>query len=213
MRNLKGSLYDDSSTMKSDPIKLKQSEMVYYFIVGHLDDENYDKFVSEDENDPVTLWKNIKDYYASSSAENIASVEERETTSCLDVFRPIGPWRKRQLPENDFELNNHLTPGTGIALAACNSSGYLSNQPILDSGCSNTIAPTNRDFLNTKHSKETLLASNGNRMEVVSEGMLCLKTSIGNLLIQKSLVIASVSSTLVSLGPYLNNGATLKGYK
>ncbi|MBW0492184.1 hypothetical protein O181_031899 [Austropuccinia psidii MF-1] len=50
-------------------------------------------------------------------------------------------------------------------------------------------------------------------MEVVSEGTLCLKTSIGNLLIQKALVVPSVSSRLVSLAPYLNNGATLKGYK
>ncbi|MBW0567262.1 hypothetical protein O181_106977 [Austropuccinia psidii MF-1] len=109
--------------------------------------------------------------------------------------------------------NNHLTPGMGVALAACSSSGHLSNQPILDSGCSNTLAPTNRGFLNTTYSKETLLAANGSIMEVVSEGKLCLKTSIGNLLIQKALVVPSVSSMLVSLGPYLNNGATLKGYK
>ncbi|MBW0473782.1 hypothetical protein O181_013497 [Austropuccinia psidii MF-1] len=296
MRNLKGILYEDSSTLKTDPIKLKQREMVYYFIVGHLDDENYDKFVSEDENDPVTLWKNIKDYYASSSAENIASnfgklfsikfpsssssLSESISSfrSTLKLLRTLSPtlftgdimpqvlafYVLRMLPETcrhvstavfhsikvstkiptveevfkEVELdiirrsgteddnnvalkreayhkrrNNQLDPGTGIALAACNSSISLSDQPILDSGCSNTIAPTNRGFLNTTHSKETLLAANGNSMEVVSEGTLCLKTSIGSLLIHKALVVPSVPCTLVSLGPYLNNGATLKGYK
>ncbi|MBW0481433.1 hypothetical protein O181_021148 [Austropuccinia psidii MF-1] len=276
MRNLKGILYEDSSTLKTDPIKLKQSKMVYYFIVGHLDDENYDKFVSKNENDPVTLWKNIKDYYASLSAENIASnfgklfsikfpsssssLSEsissfRSTLKLLCTLSPtlftgdimpqvLAFYVLRMLPETcrhvstavfhsikvstkiptveevfkEVELdiiqrNNQLAPGTGIALAACNSSISLSDQPILDSGCSNTIAPTKRGFLNTTHSKETLPADNGNSMEVVSEGTLCLKTSIGSLLIHKALVVPSVTSTLVSLGPYLNNGATLKGYK
>ncbi|MBW0523600.1 hypothetical protein O181_063315 [Austropuccinia psidii MF-1] len=73
MRNLKGILDDDSRIRQTDPLQIKQSEMVYHFIVWHLDDKKYDKFVSEDRNNPVVLWKNIKDYYASSSAENIAS--------------------------------------------------------------------------------------------------------------------------------------------
>ncbi|MBW0477402.1 hypothetical protein O181_017117 [Austropuccinia psidii MF-1] len=77
MRNLKGILDDGSRIRKTDPCKIKQSEMVYHFIVWHLDDEKYDKFVSEDKNDPVVLWKNIKDYCASSSAENIASNFEK----------------------------------------------------------------------------------------------------------------------------------------
>ncbi|MBW0461123.1 hypothetical protein O181_000838 [Austropuccinia psidii MF-1] len=277
--------------------------MVYYFIVRHLDDEKYDKFLSKDENEPVTLWKNIKDNYASSSSENIASsfgklfsikfpsssssLSEsislfRSTLKLLHTLSPtlftgdIMPQVSTKIPtveevfeevkldiiqrssseEDDnvalkfgtktkkelchkgkhnpllnhsesecFQLhpekheayhkrrNNHLTPGMGVSLAACNSSGHLSNQPILDSGCSNTIAPTNRGFLNTTRSKETLLAANGNSMEVVSEGTLFLKTSIGNLSIQNALVVPSVSCMLVSLGPYLNNGATLKGYK
>ncbi|MBW0489426.1 hypothetical protein O181_029141 [Austropuccinia psidii MF-1] len=296
MRNLKGILYEDSSTVKSDPIKLNQSKMVYYFIVGHLNDKNYDKFVSKDENDPVTLWKNIKDHYASSSAENLASnfgklfsIKFPSSSSSLSesislfgstlrLLRTLSPtlftgdimpqalafYVLRMFPETcrhvsmavfhsikvstkiptaeevfkEVELdiiqrssseeddnvalnreayhkrrNNHLAPGMGVALAACNSSGHLSNQTILDSGFSNTIAPTNRGFLNTTRSKETLLAANGNSMEAVSKGTLCLKTSIGNLLIQKALVVPSVSSKLVSLGTYLNNGATLKGYK
>ncbi|MBW0465833.1 hypothetical protein O181_005548 [Austropuccinia psidii MF-1] len=305
MRNLKGILYNDLSTSKSDPIKLNQSKMVYYFIVGHLNDKNYDKFVSKDENDPVTLWKNIKDHYASSSAENLASNFEKIFSikfpssssslsksislfhSTLRLLRTLSPtlftgdimpqvlafYVLRMLPETCrhvstavfhsikvstkiptveevfkevkldiiqrssseeddnvtlkvgtktnkelchkgkhnplsnhsesecFQLHpekheayhkrrkNHLTPQMGVALAACNSSGHLSDQPILDSGCSNTISLTNRGFLNTTPSKETLLAANGNSMEVVSEGTLCLKTSIGNLLIQKALVV------------------------
>ncbi|MBW0538526.1 hypothetical protein O181_078241 [Austropuccinia psidii MF-1] len=284
---------------------------------------------SLDENDPVTLWKNIKDYYASSSAENIASnfgklfsikfppssssLSESISSFCstlkllctlsptlftgdimpqalafyvlimfpetcrhvstvvfhsikvstkiptveevfkeveLDIIQrsgseddnnvalKVGAKEKKELchkgkhnplsnhSESEcFQLhpekreayhkcrNNQLATGTGITLAACNSSISLSDQPILDNGCSNTIGPTNRGFLNTTHSKETLLAANGNSMEVVSEVTLCLKTSIGSLLIHKALVVPSVTSMLVSLGPYLNNGATLKGYK
>ncbi|MBW0491889.1 hypothetical protein O181_031604 [Austropuccinia psidii MF-1] len=229
-------------------------------LVGHLDDENYDQFVSEDENDPVTLWKNIKDYHASSSAENKASnfgklfrtkfpssssslsesislshstlkilhtlsstlftgdimpqvlafyVLRMLSEACrhvsMAVFHSIKVSTKvptveevfkevkleiiqSSSSEEDYNVslkkreayhkrrNNHLTPGIGVALAACSPSGHLSNQPILDSGCSNTIAPTNRGFLNTTYSKETLLAANGNIMEVVSEGTLRLKT-------------------------------------
>ncbi|MBW0524371.1 hypothetical protein O181_064086 [Austropuccinia psidii MF-1] len=210
--------------------------MVYYFIVGHLNEENYDKFVSEDENDPVMLWKNIKDYYASSSAENIASnfgklfsikfpsssssLSESISLFCstlkllhtlsptlftrdimpqvlafyvlrmlhetcihvsMEVFHSIKVSTKiptveevfkevkleiiqRSSSEEDDNValkreayhkrrNNHLTPGMGVALAACNSSGHLSKQPILDSGFPNTIALTNRGFLNTTQSK------------------------------------------------------------
>ncbi|MBW0522303.1 hypothetical protein O181_062018 [Austropuccinia psidii MF-1] len=72
-KDLKGILHEDSSNMESNFFKLKQSEMVYYLIVGHLDDKNYEKFVSEDENYPVALWKNINDYSASPSSENIPS--------------------------------------------------------------------------------------------------------------------------------------------
>ncbi|MBW0593040.1 hypothetical protein O181_132755 [Austropuccinia psidii MF-1] len=196
-------------------------------IVGHLDDQNYDRFLSEDENDPLVLWKKIKDYYGSSSAENITSnfgklfsIKFPSSSSSLsasislfcstleilftlsppylpgilfliseeddNVALKVGNKPKKELyhkgkhnplsnhSESEcFQLypeerkahhkhrNNHHTPGTGISLEACNSSGYLSNQPILDSGCSNTVALTTRYLIKIIPSKETLLSANG----------------------------------------------------
>ncbi|MBW0541347.1 hypothetical protein O181_081062 [Austropuccinia psidii MF-1] len=59
MRNLKEIFNDNSEISKTGPLKIKQRKMVYYFIVGYLDDENYNKFVSEDKSDQVLLWRNI----------------------------------------------------------------------------------------------------------------------------------------------------------
>ncbi|MBW0477282.1 hypothetical protein O181_016997 [Austropuccinia psidii MF-1] len=75
MRNLRNMLskLPENSYIKSDPTYLKKKEMVFYFIVGHLDDENYNKFVSEEEEEPAELWDAIKEHYASSTGENIAS--------------------------------------------------------------------------------------------------------------------------------------------
>ncbi|MBW0469151.1 hypothetical protein O181_008866 [Austropuccinia psidii MF-1] len=73
MRNLRDMLIEPPSTIKTDPNYLKKKEMVYYFIVGHLDDENYNKFVSDEDEEPYKLWNTIKENYASSSGENIAS--------------------------------------------------------------------------------------------------------------------------------------------
>ncbi|MBW0482971.1 hypothetical protein O181_022686 [Austropuccinia psidii MF-1] len=73
MRNLRDMLLEPPNAIKIDPVYLKKKEMVYYFIVGHLDDENYDKFVSDKDEEPYQLWNNIKEHYASSSSENIAS--------------------------------------------------------------------------------------------------------------------------------------------
>ncbi|MBW0580062.1 hypothetical protein O181_119777 [Austropuccinia psidii MF-1] len=73
MRNLRDMLLEPPNTIKIDPVYLKKKEMVYYFIVGHLDDENYDKFVSDKDEEPYQLWNSIKEHYASSSGENIAS--------------------------------------------------------------------------------------------------------------------------------------------
>ncbi|MBW0526256.1 hypothetical protein O181_065971 [Austropuccinia psidii MF-1] len=69
MRNLEHLL----NPGKPDNDDQKQKQTVFYFIVGHLDAENYDKFVSEDSKDPSKLWCSIKEHYASTSAENVAS--------------------------------------------------------------------------------------------------------------------------------------------
>ncbi|MBW0468627.1 hypothetical protein O181_008342 [Austropuccinia psidii MF-1] len=73
MRNLRDMLIETPSTVKTDPIYLKKKEMVYYFIVGHLNDENYEEFVSDGDEEPYEICNTIKYYYASSSGENIAS--------------------------------------------------------------------------------------------------------------------------------------------
>ncbi|MBW0489437.1 hypothetical protein O181_029152 [Austropuccinia psidii MF-1] len=73
MRSLRDMLIEPPSTIKTNPNYLKEKEMVYYFIVGHLDDENYDKFVSDEDEEPYKLWNAIKEHYASSSGESIDS--------------------------------------------------------------------------------------------------------------------------------------------
>ncbi|MBW0555709.1 hypothetical protein O181_095424 [Austropuccinia psidii MF-1] len=50
-------------------------------------------------------------------------------------------------------------------------------------------------------------------MKVTSEGTLHLNTTTGKISIPNSLIVPSASSVLVSLGPFLNDGATLKGFK
>ncbi|MBW0503103.1 hypothetical protein O181_042818 [Austropuccinia psidii MF-1] len=50
-------------------------------------------------------------------------------------------------------------------------------------------------------------------MKVTSEGSFHLNTASGKISIPNSLVWPLESSILVSLGPFLNNGATLKGFK
>ncbi|MBW0489442.1 hypothetical protein O181_029157 [Austropuccinia psidii MF-1] len=50
-------------------------------------------------------------------------------------------------------------------------------------------------------------------MRVTLEGTLHLYTTTGKRLIPNSLIVPSASSVLVSLSPFVNNGATLKGFK
>ncbi|MBW0536835.1 hypothetical protein O181_076550 [Austropuccinia psidii MF-1] len=69
MRNLEHLL----NPGKPDNEDLKHKQIVFYFIVGHLDAENYDKFISEYSKDPSKLWCSIKEHYSSTSAENVAS--------------------------------------------------------------------------------------------------------------------------------------------
>ncbi|MBW0516785.1 hypothetical protein O181_056500 [Austropuccinia psidii MF-1] len=109
--------------------------------------------------------------------------------------------------------NNKSQPVVGSALAVCNNVNSVSNKPVLDSGCSNTIAPTSDLFSNISPSKEILLAANGSDMKVTSEGTFHLNTTTWKILIPNSLVVPLASSVLVSLGPFINKGATLKGFK
>ncbi|MBW0500807.1 hypothetical protein O181_040522 [Austropuccinia psidii MF-1] len=50
-------------------------------------------------------------------------------------------------------------------------------------------------------------------MKVTSEGTLDLNKTIGKISIPNSLIVPLASSVLVLLGLFLNNGATLKGFK
>ncbi|MBW0526793.1 hypothetical protein O181_066508 [Austropuccinia psidii MF-1] len=263
MRNLRDMLLEPPGMVKIDPIYLKKKEMVYYFIVGHLDDENYDKFVSDKDEEPYPLWNSIKKHYASSSGENIAShfgklfsikfppsssaLSEAVSSfrSTLKLLRGLSPslfaadimvqkelcHKGKHNPlanhsESDcFQLfpkkreayhcrrSNKSQPVVGSALAVCNNVNSVSNKPVLDRGCSNTIAPTSDLFSNISPSKEILLAANGSNMKVTSEGTFHLNTTTGKISIPNSLAVPSASSVLVPLGPFLNNGATLKGFK
>ncbi|MBW0554559.1 hypothetical protein O181_094274 [Austropuccinia psidii MF-1] len=329
MRNLRDMLIEPPSTTKTNPNYLKKKEMVYYFLVGHLDDENYDKFVSYEDEEPYKLWNTIKEHYASSSGENIAShfgklfgikfppsfsglseaissfcstlkilqglspslfaadimvqviafyvlrllpetcrhvstavfhsikvsakiptVEELFKEVKLDIIRQSGTEDQTSLAlqlqskpkkelfhkgkhnplynhsESDcFQLfpekreayhhrrNDKNQQETSPSMAVCNNINNILNKPVLDSGCSNTIAPTSDLFSNITPSSKILLAENGSNMKVTLEGTLHLNTTTGKISIPNSLIVPSASSVLVSLGPFLNNGATLKGFK
>ncbi|MBW0489092.1 hypothetical protein O181_028807 [Austropuccinia psidii MF-1] len=83
----------------------------------------------------------------------------------------------------------------------------------MDSGFSNTIAPTSKYFTATSPSDETLLASKRSKIQVKSQGTLCLKTTLGELTISIAMVLPSVSSIIVFLSPNLHDGSNLKGLK
>ncbi|MBW0496286.1 hypothetical protein O181_036001 [Austropuccinia psidii MF-1] len=73
MRNLE-SLYENDSLKEDDEKSIKKRRQIaYYFIIEHLDAENYDKFVVDENRNLVTLWSSIKENYASTPAENIAT--------------------------------------------------------------------------------------------------------------------------------------------
>ncbi|MBW0524815.1 hypothetical protein O181_064530 [Austropuccinia psidii MF-1] len=77
MRNLKEYLENDSNTTKAGYLDPKQKQILYYSLVAHIDSENYDRFVIEDNENPKLLWKSIKEHYAFTSAKNIASHFEK----------------------------------------------------------------------------------------------------------------------------------------
>ncbi|MBW0473609.1 hypothetical protein O181_013324 [Austropuccinia psidii MF-1] len=87
----------------------------------------------------------------------------------------------------------------GSGLAFCNNTNNISNKPVLDSGCSNTIAPTSDVFSNISPSRKTLLAANGSDMKFTSEDTLHLNNTNGTILIPNSFIVPSASSVLVSL--------------
>ncbi|MBW0539383.1 hypothetical protein O181_079098 [Austropuccinia psidii MF-1] len=322
-------LIEPPSTIKTDLNYLKTKEMVYYFIVGHLDDENYNKLVSDEDEEPYKLWNTIKENYASSSGENIAShfgklfsikfppsfsglseaissfrsalkllqglspslfaadimaqvlafyvlqlllktcrhvstavfhsikvsakiptVEELFKEVKIDILRKSGTEDQTSLalqlhskPKKELchkgkhnPLSNHsksdcfqLFPEkreayhcrrndkdqqeTSPALEFCNNINNFLNKPVLDSGCSNTIAPTSNLFSNITPSSKILLAANGSNMKVTLERTPHLNTTTGKISSPNSLIVPLASSVLVSLGPFLNNGATLNGFK
>ncbi|MBW0561768.1 hypothetical protein O181_101483 [Austropuccinia psidii MF-1] len=73
MRNLESFLEETVIEEKEDSAINRQRQTVYYFIIGHLDSENYDKFVVDEDKHPGRLWRTIKEHYASTSAENIST--------------------------------------------------------------------------------------------------------------------------------------------
>ncbi|MBW0512945.1 hypothetical protein O181_052660, partial [Austropuccinia psidii MF-1] len=322
MRNLEIFLEETTIEDKEDGLIKRQRQMVYYFIIGHLDSENYDKFVVDEDKHPGRLWKTIKEHYASTSAEKIAthfgklfSINFPSSTSGLseaissffstlklllslspqlfmgdimpqllafyvlhmlpkpcrhvstavfyaikvstkippvdEVFREVelnivccvdnedesnsalivSEKPKRQLfskgkhnplaphlEQECFQLypekcdayhrrgNNHQV---GTALSLCN---LVSSLPILDSGTSNTITPFKQLFLQTRASEEKLLAANGSDMDVLAEGTFQVATTEGNLKISNALLVPSTASTLIVMGPFLNEGAVLRQY-
>ncbi|MBW0536836.1 hypothetical protein O181_076551 [Austropuccinia psidii MF-1] len=107
------------------------------------------------------------------------------------------------------QFNNEVTS----ALAVCNHVSLLLNSPVLESGFSNSMAPDESLFLNTKSTTKSLYAANGTTMHVAAEGTLQLATSLGRLSLPNALVVPLASSVLIPLGSFLNNGATLKGHK
>ncbi|MBW0475229.1 hypothetical protein O181_014944 [Austropuccinia psidii MF-1] len=307
MRNLRDMLIEPPSTIKANANYLKKKEMVYYFIVGHLDYENYYKFVSNEDEEPYKLWNTIKEHYSSSSVENIAShfgklfsikfppsfsglseaissfcstlkllrglfpslfaadimvqvlafyvlrllpetcrhfstaashsikvsakiptVEELFKEVKLDILRRSGTKDKSSLalqlrskPKKELchkgkhnPLSNHSKSDCfHPALEVCNNINNVLKKPVLDSGCSNTVAPTYNIFSNITPSREILLAANGSNVKVTLEGTLHLNRTTGKILIPNSLIVPFSTSVLVSLCPFLNNCATLKGFK
>ncbi|MBW0540350.1 hypothetical protein O181_080065 [Austropuccinia psidii MF-1] len=115
--------------------------------------------------------------------------------------------------KRDAYHKRHINHETSSALAVCNQVALLSNSPFLDSGCSNAVAPDESLFFETKSTTETLYAANGAKMHMAAEGVLQLTTSLGKLSLPNALVVPSASSVLIPLGSFLNNSATLKGYK
>ncbi|MBW0571599.1 hypothetical protein O181_111314 [Austropuccinia psidii MF-1] len=73
MRSLESFLEETVIEEKEDSGIKRQRQTVYYFLIGHLDSENYDKFVVDEDKNPERLWRNIKEHYASTSAENIGT--------------------------------------------------------------------------------------------------------------------------------------------
>ncbi|MBW0526857.1 hypothetical protein O181_066572 [Austropuccinia psidii MF-1] len=102
--------------------------------------------------------------------------------------------------------NNHEI---GMALGVCNLALSI---PVLDSSTLNTITPFKQLFVKTWASEEKLQAENGSNMCVMAEGMFKIKTSECNLNIPNALLVPSETSTLVAMGPFLNEGAVLRGY-
>ncbi|MBW0544846.1 hypothetical protein O181_084561 [Austropuccinia psidii MF-1] len=299
MRNLWDMLIEAPSTIKTNPNHLKKKEMVYYFIVGHLADENYNKYVSEEDEEPYKLWNTIKENYVSSSGENIAShfrrlfsikfppsfsgftkafssfratlkllqghfsyfslnkslskittIEELFKEVEIEILRRSGteeqaspalqvhPNPKRELchkgkhnPLSNYSecqyiqlfpekreaychrKNDKNQQETSPSLSVFNNINNVLNKTVLDSGCSNTIAPTSNLFSHITPSSQILLAANGSDMEVTLEGTLHLNTTTGRISITNSLIFPFTSSLLVSPGLFPNKGATLKGSK
>ncbi|MBW0461206.1 hypothetical protein O181_000921 [Austropuccinia psidii MF-1] len=90
-----------------------------------------------------------------------------------------------------------------MALGVCN---LASDLPILDSGTSNTITPFKQLFDKTWEYEEKLQAANSSNMCVTAVGTFWIKTSEGSLTIPNALLVPSATSTLVAMGPFLNEG-------
>ncbi|MBW0566756.1 hypothetical protein O181_106471 [Austropuccinia psidii MF-1] len=142
------------------------------------------------------------------------STKPKQQLCSKGKHNPLAPhleWECFQLfPEKrDAYHKRHNNHEIVMALGVCNLSLGL---PILDSGTSNTITPFKQLFVKTWASKEKLQAANGSNMCVTAEGMFWIKTSGGSLKIPNALLVPSATSTLVAMGPFLNEGEGLRGY-
>ncbi|MBW0472808.1 hypothetical protein O181_012523 [Austropuccinia psidii MF-1] len=116
--------------------------------------------------------------------------------------------------ENCEEYHNKCNNNDAeVALSDRNLISGKINYAVLDSGTPKPIAPLKISFLSLQSSQETLQSSNGNNIEVSGEGRMILQTPFRSINIDNTLLIPSETSTLVAMGPFLNNGARLKVYK
>ncbi|MBW0524306.1 hypothetical protein O181_064021 [Austropuccinia psidii MF-1] len=234
MRNLEGLLEKDSLKENDDESIKRQRQIVYYFIIGHLDAENYDKFAVDENRDPASLWNSIKEHYASTSAENIAThfgklfsikfpssfagLSEAISSfrSTLKLLCSLSPqlFSANIMPQlfaekRDAYHRRRNNQEFGVALSVCNLTFGL---PVLDSGTSNTIAPGQGSFMKTWPTSEQLQTANGSDMKVEAEGVLRAKARKGALIVKDALLVPSATSTLVAMGPFLQKGAVLRGH-
>ncbi|MBW0478818.1 hypothetical protein O181_018533 [Austropuccinia psidii MF-1] len=297
MRNIKSFLEETTIEDKEDGGIKRQRQMVYYFIIGHLDSENYNKFVVDEDKHPGRLWKTIKQHYESTLAENIAThfgklFSIKFPSSSSGLSEPISSFRSTikllhslspqlfmgdimpqvlafyvlcMLPkpcrhvstsvfhaikvttkiptveevfrevelnivrcvDNEDESNLALKVSAKSKKQLCSKGKHNPLAPHSEQECfqlypekhdayhrrrNNQKVGTALSVCNLMASEEKHLAANGSDLDVLAEGTFQVATTEGNLKISNTLLVPSATSTLIAMGPFLNEGAVLRGY-